>query len=278
MLVAANIIVTALLWTVLLIGIIRYFKDGVRAKSLEAQIVTIKDDHKTQIAGFNTRLRQDTDRLVREVEKARLEASVMGEDNARLRAQLTALPLNPQASDTRKFYGRNTGFRLESATFAAHGDTPIDVLGQVRRRIKEGYREIPISWDYLNDGHDPHPNVEKFLTISFSVTQREFWASVALPNGLFLKALNDLIVALKQLKEADSENRFPTTVGDQWKTPVSYPESLAREIQYRLRMVQILSEMLVIKTSHLDRLDNVMLLHESELLLAQVGPSLAESS
>ncbi len=53
MLTAANIVVTVALWIVLLLTIARYWRRAKRAKDLEGQILTIRDEHKAELDRVN---------------------------------------------------------------------------------------------------------------------------------------------------------------------------------------------------------------------------------
>ena len=176
------------------------------------------------------------------------------------------------------FYGRNSGFRIESAYFAAHGDEPTSVAGKVRRRIRDGHQTVPVSWHYLTDGKDPHEYQEKHLTVAFSVTQREHGGrEVLLPSGWFLKTLDDLVLDLKRIQQMDKDGRIATLDTDNWMTQVDALEDVGRKARTKLQLLRTLADLVVVDISQFDRLDNLKLLHEAEELQQALKPSLGEA-
>ena len=63
MLVAVGICVTLLIWAIVVVAIAMNLHDAQRAKSLHAQIQTIKDEYKTQLHGIDSRHKAETDHL-----------------------------------------------------------------------------------------------------------------------------------------------------------------------------------------------------------------------
>ena len=180
----------------------------------------------------------------------------------------------------RCFYGRNLGFRIESAHYAAHSDRdePLDVIKKVRQRVAEGKSTVPTSWYYLNDRRDPHENQEKYLTVAFSVTQREQGnREVLLPNGWFMQTLDELALDLKRIQQMDTERKIAMLDSDDWMSQLGTLEVLGRKARAKLQLLTTLADLTAVETSQFDRLDNVTLLHEVEKLQQSLKQSRGEA-
>jgi hypothetical protein len=264
-------------------AIYRNLKDVRREKLLKAQIEVMKDEHKKQIEALGDRERAETDRLAKNVASMRDE---FNERDQRYRVETEQLQklLKEERDNSDKlsaklnfaqqvvryiqapFYGRKIGLRLEGAQFGAQEDERHDVLTKVKQRALNGEADVPVSWQYLTVT-DPRPFQEKFLTITFSITEREQGPrQILLPNGWFLKTLDELALQLKQIQSLDEAKIVSTLSDDNWMTQLEPWEILARKARSNLMLVFKLSKLVAIQTEHLERLDNITLLHEVEKL------------
>ncbi len=194
--------VTLIAITIVIVAIIRNLKDARRASALQAQIVSIRDEHAVQLTGLRTQ-------HARELEAKRLAIE-----------ELTAKQLPPAkaAQSGLPYHGDDVGLHFEGAMFGAAGITPIDVSAKVRRCIEKGEKEVPVSWQLLL-GHDPKEHFYKYLTVTFSYTAMEgkhLTLPTAIPMGMpptkqelpEPPALSDAEFAMRQI--ADSEFRALT--------------------------------------------------------------------
>ncbi len=170
-------------------------------------------------------------------------------------------------------YGRNLGFRIESATFAAHADPiPASVIAKVRERAKIG-ESIPVNWEFLLGG-DPHQYATKYLTIAYSITETE-GESICLPNGMFIETLDQLALNLKTILQ-DSSHPISSLFTDAWMTQIEHWEVIGRKARQQLFLLQRLGGMVGIRTSQLDRRAPLEMLYEVEKIQRQVAASGAE--
>jgi hypothetical protein len=133
-----------------------------------------------------------------------------------------------------------------------------------------------VSWLELA-GYDTHPNEEKFLTIAFSITEREHGShGICLPNALFMLTLSNFILTLREVQNADTAKRFMSLSRDRL-TELSQVENDVRKAREQLKIIVLLSDMLAVRSDQLnERATITKLIHESERIHAENLPSLGE--
>jgi hypothetical protein len=102
--------------------------------------------------------------------------------------------------------------------------------------------------------------------VTFSVTGRENWEPIVLPNGWFFKTLDDLALQLKHIQQLDKNGMISSLSSDNWMTQVDQWEVMGRKARANLDLIHKLGRLVTIQTAHLDRIGNVDLLHEVEKL------------
>ncbi len=164
-------------------AVYKNLRDVHREKYIRAEIITIRDEHKTQIEALKAHhrdgmasVRADANRNAEIVKSKQDEIHEMQQRHTEalknvklsLFEEIQAKYGEPKKWDA-PFRDNASGLRIESAIYGSPGHTR-DVSDRVRAMLPKGSGEFIVrNNDLCND--DPSENVYKFLTVTFSVTQ-----------------------------------------------------------------------------------------------------------
>jgi hypothetical protein len=178
----------------------------------------------------------------------------------------------PSRDYSAPYYQGEPGFRIESAMFGAFGCDPIPVKERVIELGKQGGPVVPVSWEALVQ-RDISKWQEKFLTITFSITEREHGThGICLPNRLFMAALNRLIKGLDELEKEDVDRQYPLNFRE------GHLNGVVRRCQMDIDLIRELSNMLAVRADHIkEQNDRDALLVAAKRLRGEVAHALEEA-